>query len=297
MATNNIVIIGAGPAGISAAIQLRRYDIEVTVLEKNAIGGLLRNANLVENYPGFPKGISGRRLVELFRKQLEREGINIYFEEVVDVDYKNKLFVVNTDKRTITRSKLVIATGTKPIVLSDIDISADARKRIFYEIDHLIGITGNNITIIGSGDVAFDYALNLSKKNRVLILNRGHSVKCLPLLWRRASKSKRISYLEDTYIKKIRYDNHGLLLSCYSRGDMIDIYTSYLIVAIGRKPYLDFISDNLKNKIEELQETKQLYLIGDVKNNIYRQTAIAVGDGIKAAMEIHREMAEGCLWK
>jgi len=88
----DVAIIGAGPVGIAAAIQLKRYDIEFMIFEKGKIGGLLRNANLVENYLGFPRGIRGRELVELFKEQLKNAGVKVQFEMVRELDYGGVAF-------------------------------------------------------------------------------------------------------------------------------------------------------------------------------------------------------------
>lgn len=292
MGVENVIIIGAGPAGLSTAIQLSRFNIEPVLLEKEKVGGLLRNANLVENYPGFPEGIPGPKLVELFERQLKKAGVRVHFEEALEIVYRNEVFLVNTNKRTITCRILVIASGTKARKLSNLEISADIENRIFYEIHPLTQVANEKIAIIGSGDIAFDYALNLSKKNKIIILNRGKKVKCLPLLWERAIGTEKISYEEDTQVRKIKCQDDKLILTCYNSVGKWKMNISYLVVAIGREPYLDFLSEDLKKSLEKLQKTKVLYMIGDVKNGIYRQTAIAVGDGIKVAMEIYRKIKE-----
>lgn len=290
MNAKDVVIIGAGPAGLGAAIQLKRYGVEPILLEKEEVGGLLRNANLVENYPGFPEGITGPELIKLFKRQLKNVSVKIQFEEVLELDNKNGVFIINTTQRTIISRIVVIASGTKPRKLSKLNISKDFENRIFYEVYPLAQVANEKIAIIGAGDAAFDYALNLSKKNEVVILNRGSRVKCLPLLFERGIGNKKISYLENTHVRNIEYFDTYLILTCYDTTGERKIYVSYLLVAIGRDPSLDFLSENLKENLEKLQKSKVLYMIGDVKNDIYRQTAIAVGDGIKAAMEIYRKL-------
>jgi len=188
-----IAIIGAGPAGLSSAIQLKRYGIEPILLEKEEIGGLLRSANVVENYPGFPEGITGPKLIKLFKKQLKNTMVRVHFEGMLELDYRNSVFFVNTNQRAITCRIAVIASGTKPRKLSNLNISKDFADRIFYEIYPLTQVANEKIAIIGSGDIAFDYALSLSKKNEVIIIDRGKRVKCLPLLWERAMGSEKIS--------------------------------------------------------------------------------------------------------
>jgi thioredoxin reductase (NADPH) len=287
MNVNDVVIIGAGPAGLAAAIQLKRYGIEPILLEKEKVGGLLRNANLVENYPGFPEGIPGPELIKLFKRHLRNVGVKLQFEELLELDNKDEVFIIKTTQRTITARIVVIASGTKPLKLPNIKISKDFENRIFYEVYPLLQVTNEKIAIIGAGDAAFDYALNLSKKSEVVILNRKSRVKCLPLLLKRTIENGRISYMENIQVKNIGYFDSYLRLSCHDTTGDREIYTSYLLVAIGRDPSLDFLSENLKKNLGELQKSKTLYLIGDVKNGIYRQTAIAVGGGIKAAMEIY----------
>ncbi len=292
MEFKDVVIIGAGPAGLSTAIQLKRYNIEPILLEKEEIGGLLRNANLVENYPGFPEGIPGTKLVKLFEKQLKNAEVRVYYEKALEFDYRNKVFFVKTNQRVITCHTVVIASGTQPRKLYNIATSADAENRIFYEIYSVTQVANKRIAIIGSGDIAFDYAINLSEKNKVVILNRGNRVKCLPILWKRAMETENISYQKNIQVKKIKYHDGELILSCRNITDEWEMKVSFLVVAIGRKPCLDFLSENIEKNLEKLQKTKALYMIGDVRNGIYRQTAIAVGDGIKAAMEIHQKIKE-----
>ncbi len=282
-----VAVIGAGPSGISAVIQLKRYGIDPVLLEKEEIGGLLKNANLVENYLGFPKGISGRQLIKLFKKQLESHRIYPIFEEVLKVDYQDNIFVIATTKSLFVAEILVLASGTIPKKINDFKIPYEVNKRIFYEIYNLDGIKNKKIAIVGAGDAAFDYALNLSKNNEIVILNRSNNVKCLPLLFERAMKNENISYMESININKVLYQNNLLTLSCRHFDEPTKIDVSYLLIAIGRKPNVGFLSENLKENLLKLKELNKLYMIGDLQNGIYRQTAIAVGDGIKAAMRIY----------
>lgn len=292
MDIKDVVIIGAGPAGIATAIQLKRYNIDPILLEQEEIGGLLRNANLVENYPGFPGGIGGLDLVELFRKQLENAGVAVTFERVLEIDYRDKVFFTKTNREVFTSATIVIATGTKPKKISDLPISDDIKDRIFYEIYPILGIKNKKIAIIGAGDAAFDYALNLSQKNEVIILNRSKRANCIPVLWERCMKSENISYLPDVSLREINNERFKVILTCIhndSQEKML-ISSDYVIFATGRVPCLDILGRELKKSYEALRKANKLYMVGDVKNGIYRQTAICVGDGLKAAMEIFRNM-------
>ena len=279
----DVAIIGAGPAGIAAAIQLKRYDIEFMIFEKGKIGGLLRNANLVENYLGFPRGIRGRELVELFKEQLKNAGVKVQFEMVRELDYSGKFFI-RADRERDCRVA-IIASGTKP---REYPVPSDVKDRVFYEVDQISTVSDEKVAIIGAGDAAFDYAINLSRENEVTILNRSNRVRCLPILWRRAMECEKISY-RNAQVKNIKSHGDGLMITC--GGEFL--YARYLLIAIGREPCLDFLSQNLTERYEKLQKVNVLYLVGDVKNNIYRQTAMSVGDGIRAAMEIDRNFGKG----
>ena len=113
MKKQQVIIIGAGPAGLTAALQLKRFGIPALLFEGERIGGLLHNANLVENYPGFPRGVSGPKLVNLLNKQIETIGVDIHYEKVKKFEYDGKSFVVSTDQNEYRAEIAVIASGTK----------------------------------------------------------------------------------------------------------------------------------------------------------------------------------------
>jgi thioredoxin reductase (NADPH) len=291
-----VVIIGAGPAGIATAIQLKRYGIEPVVLEQDEFGGLLKNANLVENYPGFPQWISGPDLVALFKEQLNNIGVPVSYERAVEIEFADEVFITKTNKKTYTSNITVIATGTKPKVDPDILIPDEIKDRMFYEVYPIMGVENKKIAIIGAGDAAFDYALNLSQKNKITILNRNKTTKCIPILRERCARKRNVEYLPEVRINAITKKNSQIVLGCtrLNNGEQMSISTDYLIFAIGRIPCLDFLGEGLKRTLSILTGEKRLFLIGDVRNGICRQTAISVGDGIKAAMDISREFRREC---
>lgn len=292
MDLKDVAIIGAGPAGIATAIQLKRYNVEFVLLEQEEIGGLLRNACLVENYPGFPEGINGLELVGLFKKQLRKAKAKISLERVLELEYKDQAFSIETDKRAAKARIAVIASGTKGKTISSPPISDDIRDRIFYEIYPIRKVKKKKIAIIGAGDAAFDYALSLSQKNEVTILNRSEQVKCVPVLAERCSQSESISYSDKMSVTQINSKGKKLLLTLI-QGDSqkeSQIRADYVVIAIGREPCLDFLGSQLKRNFRNLIKAKTLYIAGDIKNRIYRQTAICAGDGVKAGMQIYRKL-------
>jgi thioredoxin reductase (NADPH) len=293
MEVKPVMIIGAGPAGLATTIQLKRYGVEPLIFERQAIGGLLRNANLVENYPGFPEGISGVELAHLFEQQAARIGVRVIYEEVLQLDFNDGTFVAQTSKGRYTSRVAVIASGTKPRRFTDFDIPAAVSERIYYEVYPLLQETGKTIAIVGAGDAAFDYALNLARANRVLLLNRGADRRCLGLLWERASRSPAIQYLENITISAVEAGPYQMLhLECCASGQGMTLEVDYLIGALGREAQADYLTQGVREQAQALEERGVFYLVGDVRRGIYRQTSIAVGDGVLAAMKIFRTIQE-----
>lgn len=284
MRSDDIVIIGAGPAGVTAAIQLKRYGIPFTLLEKERIGGLLWNANLVENYPGFPAGVRGPKLVGLIEKQMQRIGVTVTYELVTGFQYDGISFRVETTRDEYHPRFVIVASGTRPNPIP-LTIPEAAKDKVFSDVYHLLDVAEKQIVVVGAGDAAFDYALNLVKKrNIVTILNRGRDVKCLRLLWNRAKAEPGIEYRAETPVSAVEVEEVGSRLGVRTEaGESIE--ADYLLFAIGRVPQTDFLSDELIN-----QNVNGLYLVGDMKNGLYRQAAIAAGDGLRAAMDIYFKM-------
>ena len=290
---DEVIIIGAGPAGLAAAIQLKRYGVNPLIFERAEVGGLLRNANLVENYPGFPRGISGPRLVKLFIHQAQNLAIAVTHEEVIELEYEQGLFHAHTHRNSYASRVAVIATGTKPLPITGLSIPQEITDRVFYEVYNLLQMDGKRVVIIGSGDAAFDYALNLARKNQVILLNRGETPKCLPLLWERAQQVSAIKYWNNVSVSKLMQAPSGdILVDCQSPAGELQFQADYLLAAIGREAQLDCLPATFLQQASGLEEQGVLYFIGDVKNGIFRQTSIAVGEGVMAAMKIYRYLKE-----
>jgi len=294
MKVADVIIIGAGPAGIAAAIQLKRQGIIPVIIENNIPGGLILNANKIENYPGFPGGISGLQVSKLLKKHLEKWNITPVKDEVVRVNFEeikgnsnSGCFKVKCKKNIFKCRSLIIASGTKPKV-PDVKIPNECKNKIFFEIESLLKIKNKSIAIIGGGDAAFDYALNLSQYNQVKIFNRSAKISALKLLVERVKATEGIMYNQNTNL--IEITKHGNQLELFfNQGKRVKkIISDYLVFAIGREQNLDFLSEELKKNLSNLIMIKRLYLIGDVKNEKLRQLSIAVGDGVKAAMEVGR---------
>lgn len=277
-----VLIVGAGPAGLSAAIQLERYGIDYIIIEKNKAGGLLLNAEKVENYPGFPGGVKGTELAKLFTSQLKKE--KIVKDEVIKISYNGNIFNTGTMHGNCKSEYLIIASGTNPLT-TNVKFGKNAEKKVYYDVIYLSHHKGKIFVISGSGDAAFDYALTLSKNNKVIIYNRRDKIKCLRKLYERALNDKNIKYINNTSVLKADSLKEGLVLTL---SDNRREFVSYLVIAAGREPALDFI--NTDKDFKNLIRSNRLCIIGDAVNGIYRQISIAAGQGIRAAMEIYYEI-------
>ncbi len=266
-------IIGAGIGGIATAVQLARYGIESVIFERDRIGGLIRNAYSVENTMFFPDGIKGEKVVEILEEYVRKYSLRIVYEEVRAVKKNRGLFEVETDKGAYHFKYLVVATGTRP-------------RRLPFEgvIHHVAEVPRRHyekVLIIGGGDVAFDYALTMSEMaSEVIILIRSEP-KALPYLQELVKKRSNIRILMGQLREIKPINGKQKLLAKTSVGEFeVDL----VLGAIGRVPNIELVQGI---------EDDNLFLVGDVKNGIYRQTALAIADGIRTAMTIWRRERYG----
>jgi thioredoxin reductase (NADPH) len=286
-----VIVIGAGPAGIAAAIQLQRSGTEFLLLEKNRIGGLLNEANLVENFLGIPNGVSGKTLTARLKRQLSAAGINIEKAQVLRLAYRDGCFMVQTEKQTITAGRVILACGTIPLPPGPPLDQLQFQDRIFNSVLPLLKAKQKTIVIIGGGDAAFDYALNLAGKNKVHILNRSGKPRTLPVLLNRCRLHPNIIIHENSRLANamIKEGAAEIILKIMDpiSGQKSEIVCDLILTAIGRVPALHFLDPDLSSAIAELELQKKIFFAGDVGNGRFRQAIIAAADGLHAAMEIH----------
>lgn len=293
MKKETVTIIGAGPAGVTAAMQLKRSGIPSLIVEKDKVGGLVKNACRVENYPGFPGGITGLALASLMAMHLSEAGLDILFEEVIKLDHDGRYFLVETAVRRWTSEIVVLSSGTKPRSLPGIIFPREASRHIAHEIFPIRDSVGKTIAIVGAGDAAFDYALSLAPYNDVIILNRSTTARCLPLLRKRANESRRITILDQAIVRAITNVNpEGLCLEFLMHEKHASCHVNHLVVAIGREPQRDFLTEAISARGNQLKKEKMFYEIGDVCNGAFRQVSLAVGDGMRAALRIREKLQE-----
>ena len=271
------IIVGAGPAGMSAGVQLSRAGLKVLLIEKNEAGGLLRNANCVENYLGFHSPCGAEMVME-FQKQLEDFSVPLVRGEVLEIQ-TGRTFSVRTKKKNYFARTVLLAIGTEADLLEVSGEKKLAGKKVFYELaDLLKNFNKGKILVVGGGDVGFDYALNLSGRGfRSILITRGEGA-ALPVLKSRAGKSG-IPVYENVCVKKIGLGEKGLLVDCTQRQFKVDA----VLVAVGRHVQMP--------KIGMQKRIKGLYFAGDVKHFAIRQSQIAAGEGLMAAMQIIHQLS------
>lgn len=281
-----VAIVGGGPAGCAAAIQLKRAGIDSVIFEKNEIGGLVVNANYIENYLGLPRGIEGIKFCELLKEHVNSMLIEIINEEINETNFIDGKFHLESKQSKCISDFLILATGTKPkkIMVKGSDI-LEEKNLLFFEPKDLPKDKNTNlqIAILGGGDAAFDYALNLvQKENKITIIHRTEFFSCLELLYYRASNIEDILIKDSITIKEFQITNNNKAKIIVEEEE--PIVFDLIICAYGREP-----NDNLLNKFsKELIDSGLLYPIGDLTNRNYRQVSIASADGIQSAMEIEQ---------
>ena len=277
-----ILIIGAGPAGIAAALELHRRDIPFVIAEQSAIGGLARNANLIRNYPGFPDGIAGQALADILEAHIKSFGIGIVRGAVSFLAHEGNAFnaMVAGDEEMF--AAVIVATGTMPVEAMFHGVGALLRtKKLLYEIGSLPNDMKNAV-IFGGGDVAHDYALSLAARGiEITILSRS-APSAIPFLQQRA-KEIGITVISGEDIDGVSINENGKVVIDTDNDRFIE--TDAMIVAIGRQANRTILSNFRKLEIfpDGSTSVRGIFLAGDVLHPEIRQVGTAVGDGIRAA--------------
>ncbi|NPA75051.1 MAG: NAD(P)/FAD-dependent oxidoreductase [Euryarchaeota archaeon] len=258
-------IIGAGPAGVAAAVQLKRFDISSTIFEKDRIGGLIRNAHRVDNTMLFPNGISGKNFAALLEEYVKKYRISVVHREVQSARVRDSI-ILTTDIGEFEFEYLVVATGTRPNRLP--------YPGVHYHITELDS-QYDSIMIIGGGDIALDYALSAAQiASEVIVLHRSE-LKALPALQEEVGNERKIRLLRGAVLD---IAENVVRTTCGA------FKVDKIIGAIGRVPNVEIV---------ERITHPNVFLAGDVKNGIYRQSSLAIADGIRAAMDIWRRERYG----
>ena len=300
--TRNVVIIGSGCSGHTAALYTARANLKPLVIEGHEPGGQLSLTTLVENFPGFPDGIMGPQLVENMRKQAERFGAEYRMAHLTSADLSQRPFVLHMGHQVVHAQTLIIASG------------ASARWLGLPHEQQLIGhgvsscatcdgffFSGKEIAVVGGGDSAMEEALFLTRfATRVTIIHRRDSFRASKIMLERAKNHEKIQFLVDTVVEDV-YDHNkqevtGLKLRNVKTGKVWDFPTNALFLGIGHEPNTKMFAGQLEMDSEGYLKTHNyvftqvhgVYASGDVQDRRYRQAITAAGTGCMAAIEVEK---------
>ncbi|MCL4328226.1 MAG: thioredoxin-disulfide reductase [Candidatus Thermoplasmatota archaeon] len=300
----DLIIIGSGPAGLTAALYTARENYNPLVIAGQSYGGQLQLTTSVENFPAFPEGILGPELVDRMRQQAEKFGARFINEDVTEVDFSSRPFKVFLDSSTYESNCIIVATG------------ASARWLGIPSEQRFIGrgvsscatcdaplFRGRRVVVVGGGDSAMEDSLFLTKfVEGVTIVHRNDKFRASKIMRERVLSNPRISVLWNSIVQEVKGDKAVSSVSVRNiqTGETSEIKTDGLFVAIGHSPNTSFLKGQLDlddkgyvvTQEEVLTAIKGIFVAGDVSDRKYRQAITAAGSGSKAALEARAYLLE-----
>lgn len=295
----NVIIIGSGPAGLTAALYAARANLKPLVLEGTQPGGQLTITTDVENFPGFPDGILGPELMDKMRQQASRFGAECKYETVSEVDFSARPFSVKTESGTYSGDTIIISTGASALFL-DIPgekeymgrgVSACATCDGFFFADQ-------ELVVVGGGDTAMEEATFLTKfAKKVHVVHRRDELRASKTLQDRAMKNDKIEFIWDSAVDEIVGDDNGVTgvkLQNVKSGKQTDFPVQGVFVAIGHIPNTGIFKGQVDmndigyikvNNGSTQTNVEGVFAAGDVADHVYRQAITAAGTGCMAAMD------------
>ncbi len=307
----NVVIVGSGPAGHTAAIYSARADLSPFMFEGymmgGSAGGQLTTTTEVENYPGFPEGIGGPELMQLFRKQSERFATEMVQEDVISADFSQRPFVLKSENREVRAHSVIISTGAtaKRMGVPNEGKMWNNGMSACAVCDGALPMFRNQpLMVIGGGDTAVEEATYLSKFGSVVYLvHRRDQLRASKIMQERALKNPKMEILWDTVFEDAVGVDYvtGAKLKNIKTGDVREIDVTGIFYAIGHVPNTSIFNGQLDLddagyiKLKPgTQETniEGVFAAGDVHDHKYRQAITAAGTGCAAALEAERWLGE-----
>lgn len=288
------IIIGAGPAGLSAGIYAARAGYKTMILEKMSPGGQMMLTDVIDNYPGYPEGITGFELQDKMTKQLYKFEGKINTETVKSIERKENIFKIVTDENIYTSYSVIIATGARHRRLNIPGESEFASKGVSYcgTCDGPF-FRNKNVAVIGGGDTALTEALFLSKfAGSVKVIHRRDRFRAVQSLVNDAENNEKISFIFDTTVDEINGADKvtGIRLNNKKTGEITNIDIDGVFIFVGLDPNTEIFDKSLFDeskyiKTDERMSTVMggLFAAGDVRSGTFRQIVCACSDGAKAA--------------
>ena len=300
---NRLVILGSGPAGLTAALYSSRANLSPLLIEGNEPGGQLTITTEVENYPGFEKGIQGPEMMDVFRRQATRFGTRFLFGAVTAVDLRKYPFELTVEKETIRAEALIISTGATAKLLG-----IESEKRLMgYGVSACATCDGaffkdKETVVVGGGDTAMEEATFLTRfATKVTIVHRRNQLRASRIMQDRAFANSKISFVWDSVVDEIYGDRQsgvkGVRFKNIVNGKTTDFRTDGVFMAIGHQPNTAIFQGQLD--VDELGYLKVkpgstytnaegVFAAGDVADKVYRQAVTAAGTGCMAALDAER---------
>ena len=304
--SKKVIILGSGPAGLTAALYTARANLNPLVIGGVEWGGQLMLTTDVENYPGFVEGIKGPDLMENFRKQAIRFGAEIINENVTSVDFKKNPFQVSTAENNYNANTIIIATGADSKWLG---LSSE-QKLIGRGVSSCATCDGfffknKNIVVVGGGDSAMEESLFLTKfANKVTVIHRRDKLRASKIMQERAFKNNKIEFVWDSEIVDVIGENSvtGIKIKNIKTNQVSEMEIQGLFIAIGHKPNTDFLKGqiDLNEKGYVIHNGTRtnidgVFVAGDVYDFRYRQAVTAAGHGCQAAIDAEKFIEENNL--
>lgn len=305
MQKERVIIIGSGPAGLTAALYTARAQLEPLVIVGTQMGGQVAITHEVENYPGFVEGIGGPELIDVMMRQAERFGARYSYEEVVAVDFtQGSPFTVKTHDTTYTADAVIVTAGASPRKLGIPGEDEMTGKGVSYcgTCDGFF-FRGKDIVVVGGGDSALEEGIFLTRfANKVDIIHRRDELRAGATLQKRAFNNDKISFIWDTVATEIRGNGsvNEIMLQNAKTGEAYAYPTEGVFIFIGHYPNSNFLVDQLEMDEEGYVITDELartsvpgvFAAGEIQDPVFRQVATSVGQGTAAAMQAEKWLSE-----
>jgi thioredoxin reductase (NADPH) len=299
------VIIGGGPAGLTAGIYLMRAGISTVLLERGVVGGTAMMTDHVENYPGFPEGVTGRELMGRMSEQAKRFGLIVTeFTSVEKVTRSNEGFEIHHGEGVITTSGVIVAVGTEPAKLGIPGETELMGRGVSYcaTCDGMF-FRGAEVAVVGGGDAAIQEALTLANlASHVYIVHRRGELRAQKILQDRIFKNSKVTVLWNRQPSEIKGKDQveSMVLKDTGTGELSEVPVSGIFFYVGSRPSTSFLGDLAERDEggfiianEDLSTcTPGLFIAGDARKKILRQVTTAVGDGALAAVGLERYILE-----